>query len=131
MPEEQIIVDETLDINPDTIPVETWDEFIQGDSNVIQVGAGLSPVGQPIQSTNYAQNSVGWRFNSNGEAEMNGNRTVSTNFSLIFKARGVSFYVSNGNTPNGALSGTTGDICFNGGSGNVFRCTGTTNWTAL
>lgn len=33
-------------------------------------------------------------------------------------------------TPNGTLSGTAGDICYNGPSNRTFYCTGTTNWTA-
>jgi hypothetical protein len=34
-------------------------------------------------------------------------------------------------TPNGALTGTAGDICLNGPSSVPFYCTGTTNWATL
>ena len=56
----------------------------------------------------------------------------STHFVKIFteSATGVTLWLSDGNTPNGALSGTAGDICFNGASSRSFYCTGTTNWTA-
>ena len=60
------------------------------------------------------------------------NNITSTNFRKIFTETntGVTIWVSNGNTPNGALSGNAGDICFNGASSRSFYCTGTTNWTA-
>lgn len=38
---------------------------------------------------------------------------------------------SDGTDPNGALTGTAGDICLNGASNTLTYCTGTTNWTAL
>ena len=131
MPEDQIIQETSVDIAPDTIPVDTWDDAVQGASDVVQVGAGFSTIGRPIQSTNYSQNKTGWKFNSNGEAEINGAVTVSTNFTLIFKAKGVSFFVSNGTTPNGNLYGNAGDVCFNGPSGQPFKCTTTTTWVGL
>ncbi len=54
---------------------------------------------------------------------------VSTNFKLLANLAGVSLYISNGTTtPNGNLTGVAGDICFNGPGGQLFYCTGTTNW---
>ena len=43
----------------------------------------------------------------------------------------VTLWVGSGATGNGNLSGTAGDILFNGGSNKPEYCTGTTNWTAL
>lgn len=56
---------------------------------------------------------------------------TSTNFFKIMTANGVTLWMGNGNTGNAALSGTAGDILFNGGSNKPEYCTGTTNWTAL
>lgn len=56
---------------------------------------------------------------------------VSTNFKKGIKVNGISIWTSNGTTPNGNLSGTTGDICINCDSGKTYYCTGTTNWTAM
>jgi len=44
---------------------------------------------------------------------------------------GMVMWVSDGTSPNGALSGNVGDICFYGDSGKMYHCTGTTNWTSL
>ena len=44
----------------------------------------------------------------------------------------VTFWMSDGSTsPNTALTGTAGDVCFGGDSGKSYYCTGTTNWTAF
>jgi hypothetical protein len=62
------------------------------------------------------------------------NAVVSTNFKKIIteSGTGCTIWVSDGSTsPNGSLSGQAGDICLNGDSGNIYRCTGTTNWTAM
>lgn len=55
----------------------------------------------------------------------------ATHFYKIMTANGVTLWMGDGNTANGALSGTAGDILFNGGSNKPEYCTGTTNWTAL
>ena len=59
--------------------------------------------------------------------------TIDLVFKKILKlgSSGPTFWVSNGTTPNGNLSGGTGDVCFYGDSGKVYYCTGTTNWTAM
>ena len=44
---------------------------------------------------------------------------------------GVTFWFGDGSTANAALTGSAGDILFNGGSNKPEYCTGTTNWTAL
>lgn len=56
---------------------------------------------------------------------------TSTNFFKVGVFNGVTLWVGNGNTGNAALSGTAGDILFNGGTNKPEYCTGTTNWTAL
>ena len=55
----------------------------------------------------------------------------ATNFKKTIEAGGSTVWVSDGTTPNGNLSGTAGDICLNGTSGQTFYCTGTTNWTGM
>ncbi len=63
--------------------------------------------------------------------------TIATHFNLILfldndpGATGYSVYTSDGTTPNGNLSGSVGDICLGGPSGQPFYCTGTTNWTGF
>ena len=61
------------------------------------------------------------------------NAVVSTNFRRLIKetVTGITIWMGNGNTPNAALSGTAGDVCFNGTSGQAFYCTGTTSWTGM
>jgi len=58
---------------------------------------------------------------------------TSTHFRKIIKEDNTAccIWVSDGTTPHGALTGQAGDICLNGDSGNIYRCTGTTNWTAM
>ncbi len=41
----------------------------------------------------------------------------------------ITLWLSDATDPNGALSGTAGDICYNGASNKPAFCTGTTNWT--
>lgn len=58
---------------------------------------------------------------------------VSTHFRKILAEENTAcaIWVSDGTTPNGALTGQAGDICLNGDSGNIYKCTGTTNWTSM
>jgi len=60
---------------------------------------------------------------------------VSTNYfkmaTFVSSSGTVTLWCGNGTTGNGNLSGTAGDILFNGGSNKPEYCTGTTNWTAL
>ncbi|MFC1616791.1 DUF2793 domain-containing protein [Candidatus Margulisiibacteriota bacterium] len=61
------------------------------------------------------------------------NAVTSTNFRKLIREEntGITYWISNGTDPNGALSGTTGDICLNGTGNKPYYCTGTTNWTSL
>jgi len=56
---------------------------------------------------------------------------TDTNFKKIASWAGVTLWVSDGTTPNGNLTGTAGDVCYNGASSQPFYCTGTTNWTGM
>jgi len=56
---------------------------------------------------------------------------VSTNFKIVSEQAGVTTYVSDGTTPNTNLSGTAGDICYNGPSGQPFYCGGGTTWSGM
>lgn len=57
---------------------------------------------------------------------------VSTNFTKVQTMKSVTFYVSDGTTPNGNLTGVTGDICYNGPSGQSFYCSSSgTTWTGM
>ncbi len=67
----------------------------------------------------------------NAKLEIIGGEVVSTNFTKTQILNGVTFWVSDGATPQANLSGTQGDICYNGPSGQPFYCTGTTNWTGM
>ena len=56
---------------------------------------------------------------------------TSTNYFKVAVLAGVTLWMGTGTTANGNLSGTAGDIIFNGGSNKPEYCTGTTSWTAL
>lgn len=59
------------------------------------------------------------------------NAAISTHFFKFATVNSVTIWIGDGNTGNGALSGTAGDVLFNGGSNKPEYCTGTTSWTAL
>lgn len=61
------------------------------------------------------------------------NNITSTHFRKIRTETNTGWteWVSDGTDPNGALSGTAGDICYNGATNKPAYCTGTTNWTNL
>lgn len=58
---------------------------------------------------------------------------TSTNYRKLFKESntGITLWMGNGTGGNGVLSGTAGDILFNGASNKPEYCTGTTVWVAL
>lgn len=56
---------------------------------------------------------------------------TSTHFQAVGVFGGVTLWVSDATDPNGALTGTAGDICFNGASSKPAYCTGTTTWVNL
>ena len=88
-------------------------------------GGGTGPVAQFV---NYKT------INSFPVLALTNSSPTSTNFNKMITMGGVgsaSIWISNGTTPQGNLSGVAGDICLGGDSGNIYRCTGTTNWTAM
>lgn len=87
--------------------------------NLLQVtNSGTASVGViPVQIQNNAVTGTGSKF----VAMMSFKQTSKT----------TTLWLSiDATTPNGNLTGTVGDVCFNGPSGRTFYCTGTTNWTA-
>lgn len=122
---------EPFDISPDQIIPKTLAQIMGAGSPTSPYNTGNSPILKPIQSTNWKDDTLGWRLNTNGEAEFNGARTVSTNFRPAVKLFGVTIYVSNGTTPNGNLSGNAGDICLKGATGNAYKCTSGTTWVSF
>lgn len=62
------------------------------------------------------------------------NKITSTNFRKILNVEGINtnLWVGDGTTsPNGALTGNSGDFLINGDSGNAYKCTGGTTWVAV
>jgi len=92
-------------------------------------GAGVSPV-YALNSLSFVSNGAGWGLGSNGDAQFNGNHVVSTHFTPTIKLNGVTIYVSDNTSPNGTLSGATGDIVLNGDGGKLYVCVGGTSWYA-
>lgn len=94
-------------------------------------GGGLSVRSKSIQSQNFIGGAQGWGLSSIGDVQMNGNILTSAHFTKVFSAKNVSFYVSDGTTPNGNLSGNAGDVCFGADSGNAYKCTSGTTWVSF
>ena len=94
-------------------------------------GGGVIVPLKELRSSNLKGNESGWILNRNGNVEFNGAVTSDTNFQKVASFKGVTLYVSDGTTPNGNLSGTAGDVCFNGPGGQPFYCGGTTTWTGM
>lgn len=120
-----------IDIFPDKIKAQSSSEalakpIIPGFQNS---GGGISPV-YALNSLNFVANSYGWGLGSNGDAQANGNHVVTIHFTPCFKLKGVTIYVSDATSPNGTLSGATGDICLNGDGGKLYVCVGGTVWYA-
>ncbi len=119
------------EIHEDNIKVQTIAEATQRQlaPGFTYHGAGISPT-YAISSLNYSNNGSGWQITSGGDAQFNGTHVVTIHFTPVFKTKGVTMYVSDLTSPNGTLSGSTGDICLNGDSGKLYVCAGTTTWYA-
>lgn len=122
---------QVLDIAPDQIRQKSSAEASQrpvvpGFQNI---GAGIAPV-QSINSANFTSNSSGWGLTAAGTAQFNGTHLVSTNFTPVVTFLGTTIYISNGTSPNGVLSGASGDIALKCDSGKMYVCTGGTVWYA-
>lgn len=113
-----------------TEPTQTSEQEPAYRSSFAGGGGVIIPL-KEFRSSNFKGNESGWILNRNGNAEFNGSVSTSTNFFKVFSARGISFYVSDGTTPNGNLTGSQGDLCLNGPSGQPFKCTTGTTWVGL
>jgi hypothetical protein len=122
---------QVVDFAVDKIPVKSPENTVQrpitpGFQNS---GVGVSPTNS-LNSLNFGSNSSGWGLSTNGDAQFNGNRVVSSHFTPCIQLKGNTIYISDGTSPNGTLSGSTGDIVFHGDGGKMYFCVGGTTWTA-
>jgi len=112
--------------NTNGIPV--LDIFNLGTGIGIKVGSSSSYDTLPFNITLAKSTSTNPIFKITQSA------VVSTNIRKIFNEvnTGCTMWISDGTTPNGNLSGQAGDICLNGDSGNIYRCSTTgTTWVAM
>jgi hypothetical protein len=93
-------------------------------------GNGISPV-PSFNSMNFQTGVSGWGLGSSGNTEFNGSRTIAGHFTPVLSMKGLSIYISDGTTPNGALTGRAGDICFGADSGKAYKCTTGTTWVSF
>ena len=94
-------------------------------------GGSLYQYGSVASFTNNYTQTAGTLNDFTTVLSLTQNAVTTTHFRNVIKASGVTIWVSDGTTPNGALSGTTGDLCLNGPSGHMFWCGGTTTWTQI
>ena len=130
-PEQMDKANQTVDAAPDQVAKKSYVDsstrpVVPGFQNR---GAGIAPTNS-INSANFTSNAGGWGLGSNGDAQFNGNQIVSGHFTPVTKFLGVTLYVSDLTSPNGTLSGATGDICLKGDSGKLYVCAGGTTWYA-
>lgn len=98
-----------------------------------QLQAQLTVILGFLQSSN-ASATLGWKLNYDGSISLNGNPKITGPIVSSHFIKGPSIgtstiWQSDGATPQGSLSGTSGDWCMNGPSSKGFYCTGTTNWS--
>ena len=92
-------------------------------------GAGHTLVGFGVSGAASTANSLELDHNGTGfPLLINNTSLVSSHFKKTLSLVSTVVWVSDGTTPNGNLSGTTGDICLNGDSGQTYICSGTTVW---
>ncbi len=121
-----------LEISPDVFKPKTSDELMKRPvvPGFDYIGAGVGP-SSSLSSRNYISDSSGWGIISNGDAQFNGNHVVSGHFTPVIKLLGLTVYVSDTTSPNGNLTGGTGDICFGADNGKAYKCTGGTSWVSF
>lgn len=103
-----------------------------GNASVLFTGA--------IQNKDYKMGSRGFKLRNNGTVEINEGTFISkqavttTHFYKVLTdaTTGISLWMGDGTTANGALTGVAGDVLLNGGSHKPEYCSvsGTT-WVAL
>lgn len=121
------------EFRPDQVPVNNLEDLVKVAPPLNDVNTNIAPIAKSIVSPGFKSASMGWKFNSNGgPLESNGSSVVSTHFTAFFKAKTITMYVSDGTTPNGNLSGNTGDVCFGADSGKAYKCTSAgTTWVSF
>jgi hypothetical protein len=104
--------------------------FLQNSASDVPAAQFTTDSGVSEFTTIHVNNSA-----SDGAIQAIQNSVTSTNFYRIMEfkastAATLALWVANNVNPNGSLSGNAGDICLSS-NGNIYRCTGTTNWTAM
>jgi len=101
----------------------------------VQNGAGgtLAAQGAVLKLENVATQTAGTLTDTTYVLDLEQGALTSTHFKKVINAAGTSIYVSDGTTPNAALTGNAGDLCLNGPSGHMFYCTtnSSTTWTQI
>ncbi len=126
-------------LNVSVAAMTTGTAISVADANALTTGSMLSLVSNSSDAT--ARN-LAFIHNDHASAvgavalALRSDAVISTNFrKMRTESNGsqtCTFWLSDGSTsPNTALTGSAGDICYNGDSGKAYYCTGTTNWTAL
>lgn len=107
----------------------------QAKNNLPYDGIDSVLVSGSVRTKNFRLGKSGWKADANSiTAAFIGNQpATSTHFYKVLTdaTSGISLWIGDGTTANGALTGTAGDVLLNGGSHKPEYCTGTTNWTAL
>lgn len=101
------------------------------NSSSVTINADQIASGQSTASVNALVNQSFTSQNTNPPISSTQTNAVSTHFFPLQGMNANMIWVSDGTTPNGALSGTKGDLCMNGPSGHLFWCGGGTTWTQI
>lgn len=131
---------------PDTNPTFWMTTSPIGLPSVILLETFASPTALTIQNRPDASTPISLATITNNSSQaadaltLTGLNVVSTHFTQIASFIGAdtgsgsgftTFWMSDGASPSGALSGSQGDICYNGPSGQPFYCGGGTTWTGM
>lgn len=94
------------------------------------VGTGARSLIKVTNTGAAAVNTVGVEVanTSTGPALKTTTGLTSTHFQRVGLFGGVTLWVSDATDPNGALTATAGDVCFNGATNKPAYCTGTSVW---
>lgn len=93
-------------------------------------GTGARSLIKVTNSNASSVNTVGVEVanTSTGAAIKTTTGLTSTHFQRVGLFGGVTLWVSDATDPNGALTATAGDVCFNGATNKPAYCTGTSVW---
>lgn len=97
----------------------------------VQNGAGgtFTSAGSCLKLENVATQTAGTLTDTTVVLQLAQGALISTNFKKVADFAGVVLWVSDGTDPNGTLTGTAGDVCFNCNGNAIKKCTGTTVWS--